>query len=63
MRKLEFCVVLVRLGEVDTFPCLTEFIVLLDDKSHEIKANSEKTIINHFYSLRGKFDHYFSAET
>jgi hypothetical protein len=36
MRKLEFRVVRIRQGGVDTFPCLTEFIVLLD----EIKANS-----------------------
>lgn len=63
MRKLQFWVVRLRLGEVNTFLCLTEFIVLLDDKSDEIKAISEKTIINHIHSLCGKISHYFSAET
>jgi hypothetical protein len=63
MIKLEFWVVRLRLGGVNTFLCLTEFIVLPDDKSDEIKANSEKTNINHFHSLRGNISHYFSAET
>ena len=63
MGKLQFWIVRLQLGEVNTFLCLTEFIVLLDDKSDEIKAISEKTIINHIHSLRGKISHYFSAET
>jgi hypothetical protein len=47
---------------MDIFPCLSEFLVLLEEKADEIKGNFKETIISHLDLLNRKFVHYFSVE-
>jgi hypothetical protein len=50
-RKIEF---LVRWGTMDILSCLTEFLVSIDDRADEIKANTEQTTIRHLYQVHEK---------
>jgi hypothetical protein len=62
MRKIGLWGVRVRHGIFYIFPCLSKFLVPLEDTADEIKDNIKQMFISHLDLLHRKSVHYFSAE-